>query len=170
VIVLLIPCLSLTVIHPVPPPSIPSVPILELNCFIRDDDPRHIFPVKIARTESVSTLKKLVKEEKKPALDHINADALELWMVDIPVKDGFAEGLELRMEDELSPVVPLLDVFSDPPTQKHLHIIVVCDPPTSKCEHLTNLTNLTMFALILFVHFRKWRCKGERRQARQRFD
>jgi hypothetical protein len=151
-------CPSLIVIHPVPLPSLPSVSILELNCFVHDDDPRHVFSVKIARAESVSTLQKAIKEEKKPALDHVSADALELWMVDIPVKDDFAEnvrGLELRLEDELSPVDPLSEVFSDPPTQKHLHIIVVCDPPTGKCEHLINLTNLTMFASVLFVHFRE---------------
>jgi hypothetical protein len=29
---------------------------MELNCFVHGDDPRHVFPVKIARTESVGTL------------------------------------------------------------------------------------------------------------------
>jgi Crinkler effector protein N-terminal domain len=71
------------VIHSVPPPSLPSGPQLdhhnlELNCFIFDEDPSQVFPVKITNTESVGTLMKAIKEEKKPALDHVDADPLTL--------------------------------------------------------------------------------------------
>ena len=93
-------------------------PILELNCFVHDDDPRHVFPVKIARTESVGTLKKAIKEEKKVALKHVDAGALQLWKVSIPVNGGFKENvsrIELKDEDELSPVDTLSDVFSEVP-------------------------------------------------------
>jgi hypothetical protein len=131
-------CLSLTAIHPGPPPSLPSVPILEVNCFVHDDDPRHVFPVKIARTDTVGTLKKAIKEEKKVALEHADADALKVWKVDVPVNDRFKENVgmvDLRDEEELSAVDELSDLFSEGPTRKHLHIIVVYDPPTGECEY-----------------------------------
>ena len=54
---------------------------LDLNCIVLSDDPSHVFPVKIARTESISTLKKMIKEEKKPAFDHVPTDTLSLWKV-----------------------------------------------------------------------------------------
>jgi hypothetical protein len=41
----------------------------------------HIFPVKITRTESVRTLKKVIKEEKKHVFRHIDADTLKIWKV-----------------------------------------------------------------------------------------
>ena len=38
-----------------------------------------IFTVKINAAENVSTLKKSIKEEKKPAFDNIVANTLTLW-------------------------------------------------------------------------------------------
>jgi hypothetical protein len=43
----------------VPPPSLPSFPILELNCFVHGDDPGHVF---IAATETVGTLRDAIKD------------------------------------------------------------------------------------------------------------
>ena len=109
-------------------------PILELNCFIHDDDPRHVFPVKIARTESVGTFKKAIKEEKKVTLEHIDADALRLWKVSIAVNSGFKEDVrkvELRDDDALSPVDRLSKVFLGQPEDGDLHIIM-CSPPASE--------------------------------------
>ena len=122
--------------HSVPHPGTSlDHPILELNCFVHDDDPRHVFPVKIARTESVGTFKKAIKEEEKVALEHVDADALRLWKVSIPVNSGFKENVssvELKNEDELSPVDTLSDVFSEVPARKHLHIVVLCSPPNGE--------------------------------------
>ena len=121
--------------HSVPHPGTSlDHPILELNCFVHDDDPCHVFPVKIARTESVGTLKKAIKEEKKVALEHVDADALRLWKVSIPVNDGFKENVrkvELRDEDALSPVDRLSKVFLGQPEDGNLHIIVR-SPPASE--------------------------------------
>jgi hypothetical protein len=130
-----IPCQALITIHPVPPPSLPAVPIFELNCFLHGDDPHNVFPVKIARTESVGTLKKAIKEEKKVKFEHIDADALRLQGVSIPVDDGFKENVgkvELRDEEMLSPVDRLSTIFAVQPEDKHLHIIVH-SPSVSKC-------------------------------------
>jgi hypothetical protein len=39
--------------------------ILELNCWVIGDDPRHVIPIKIASSETVGTLKKAIKDEIK---------------------------------------------------------------------------------------------------------
>ena len=54
---------------------------LDLNCFVYGDDPSRIFPVKIASTESVGTLKEWVKDKKKHAFEHVDAEALNVWKV-----------------------------------------------------------------------------------------
>jgi hypothetical protein len=56
-------------------------PTLELNCLVLGDVSSRVFTVKIANTENVSALKKLIKVEKKPAFDHVPADTLDLWKV-----------------------------------------------------------------------------------------
>jgi len=123
----------------VTPQSLPSEPLLdhrnlELYCFVFDDDPSQVFPVKIAITESVGTLKNAIKDKKKPALDHVAADSLTLWKVSIPVNDSFNQNVkkvELRDEEALSPVDILSMVFFGQTEHGHLHIIVR-SPPVSK--------------------------------------
>jgi hypothetical protein len=48
-----------------------------------DDDPGHVFTIKMPSTETVSILKKEIKKEKEPAFDHVPADTLVLWKVSI---------------------------------------------------------------------------------------
>jgi hypothetical protein len=55
--------------------------LITLNCWVVSDDPDRVFPVKIAAEESVGALKKAIKEEMKPAFDHIPANCLDLWKV-----------------------------------------------------------------------------------------
>src|ERR1700720_5055208 len=62
-------------------PSSDPERMLNLNCWVHGDEPQNVFPVKIARDETVGALKKAIKEEKKPLFDHIPADSLELWKV-----------------------------------------------------------------------------------------
>jgi len=45
------------------------------------DDPSHVFTVEIPKTKTVSILKKAIKEEKKHALEGVDADTLVLWKV-----------------------------------------------------------------------------------------
>jgi hypothetical protein len=80
--------------HPVPPAHLPSVPTLEHNCFVHGDDPRNVFPVKIASTESVGTLKDAIKDKKKHVFQHVDADALEIYKVAFPVDDGLEAKLK----------------------------------------------------------------------------
>ena len=103
-----------------------------LNC---DDDPRHVFSVGIAVTESVSALRKAIKVEKKPAFDHIPADTLVLWSVSIPVDKSFKDSLndfEPADEESLLPVDRVSEVFVNVPEKRRLHIIVKA-PPIGAC-------------------------------------
>jgi hypothetical protein len=54
---------------------------LKLNCIVLGDDPSHAFEIKIAPTESVSALREVIKDKKKPHFDHVPADSLKLWKV-----------------------------------------------------------------------------------------
>jgi hypothetical protein len=109
---------------------------LELNCFVLGDDPGRVFSIRIAATDSVITLKKTIKDEKKPAFDHVPADTLVLWKVSIPVGGNFNQNLsELDFVDEqsLSPVDELSEVFAESPAPKHVHVIVGSFP-VGECD------------------------------------
>jgi hypothetical protein len=99
---------------------------LKLNCWVLGDDTSQVFEVKIANTESVSALKKAIKNEKI-ALQHFDADSLTLCKVSIPggrhLQQNLAN-LDLTNETSLSSMDDLVDVFSHEPPRKHLHIVV----------------------------------------------
>jgi hypothetical protein len=128
-------------------PGVSSEPplILELNCLVLGESHTHIFPVKIAGTESVGALKDAIKDKKKPAFDHVPADTLILWRVFVPDDDSLKEQLsrlDLVDESSLSPMQELSEVFSDPPIQRHLHIIVK-PPPLGEFRWLVLAGRLT---------------------------
>ena len=55
---------------------------LRLNCWVlgKDSDSNRIFPVKVeVDRNNVGDLKKAIKEEKKRAFNHINADSLHTY-------------------------------------------------------------------------------------------
>ena len=56
-------------------------PEILLNCSILGPNVARTFSVKILRDESVDVLKYAIKEKKKPKLDHMSADELDLWKV-----------------------------------------------------------------------------------------
>lgn len=60
---------------------------LKLNCWVLDEDSTRIFPVEVDRNENVGVLKKAIKEEMKPAFDHITTNSLEIWNVSIPIDE-----------------------------------------------------------------------------------
>jgi hypothetical protein len=108
----------------------PIDPIFELNCWVLGDGVQNIFPVKVAKSESVGALKEVIKD-KKPAFGNIAADSLALWKVSIPVDHGLEQKLsdmELNDNESLSPVDRLSQVFSDSPEERHLHIVVRSPP------------------------------------------
>jgi len=106
--------------------------ILELNALVFGDNQSQVFPVKIAATESVGTLKNLIKDKKKAAFDHIPADTLDIFKVSFPVDDDLDATLKrFRPEHDpekgvhhLSvPVKRLNGVFGHP-IDEHIHVIV----------------------------------------------
>ena len=94
------------------------------------DDASRVFQVEIVNSKTVGDLRKLIKEEKRPAFDHVPADTLVLWKVSIAVNGNLAESLDpdIINDDPLLPVNRLSKVFSDPPEDKHLHIIMQALP------------------------------------------
>lgn len=52
--------------------------------WIVDLDDANAFPVDILRSKTVDHLKKAIKKEKENALNHIDADQLEIWKVSDP--------------------------------------------------------------------------------------
>jgi len=100
---------------------------LQLNCWVFDDDVSQVFPVKIANTESVGTLRDAIKDKKKLSLHHVDSDALALWKVSFPVNHNLQQSLanlDLTDETSLSSVDDLVELFSEVPPRKHLHIVV----------------------------------------------
>ncbi|KIL64898.1 hypothetical protein M378DRAFT_11223 [Amanita muscaria Koide BX008] len=100
---------------------------IDLYCWVLGEDFGRIFPVKIASTESVGTLKKTIKDHKRPQFDHVAADTLVLWNVSIPFDsnlEGNLENLDLDGVPPLSPWLKLSSVFSNKLTDDRLDIVV----------------------------------------------
>jgi hypothetical protein len=97
---------------------------LDLNCWILGADAGQVFLVKILKTATVGTLKKVIKEEKKVALQHVDADALSLWKVSIPVDRRIKEKVKVKDEQVLLSVKRLSHLFENQPDDQHLHIVV----------------------------------------------
>ena len=96
-----------------------------LFCLVYGQPSKRAFPVKIERGESVGVLQELVKEKKKPTLDHVPADALDLWQVSILQVDD--EGLNDFVLDDskmLRSTREISSVFEGDPLRGHIHIIV----------------------------------------------
>ena len=109
---------------------------LNLNCLVLGDDASRTFPIKIAKSDTVGGLRKLIKEENTPAFDHVPTNTLVLWKVSILVNRSLTENLSNRTFSDESPLLPmdeLSEVFSDSPARRHLHIIVSA-LPASECE------------------------------------
>ena len=108
--------------------------MLTLYCWVMGDETQRCFPIEILHGKDVSILKKAIKEEKTPQLDHLPADALTLWKVSIPVEEIDTRLRYFQPRDDLdngvyqlSPMDELSDIFQDKPPRKHIHIVV--QPP-----------------------------------------
>jgi hypothetical protein len=109
---------------------------LELNCLVLGDGPSHIFGVEIKDNKKVSDLKEFIKDKKKHAFQHVDADALEVYKVSFPVDDGLDAKLR-RFQAEhdgvhrLSNAVERLKGVFGEPIDGNLHAIVL---PLPACE------------------------------------
>ncbi len=120
---------------------------LELNCLMLGEGRGHIFPLEIPGTKTVGALREAIKDKKKNAFYHVDADTLILWRVSVP-DDGSLKlklsGLNLVDESSLSPTQVLSEVFSVPPIPKSVHIVVK-PPPAREFKWLALATRLTSF-------------------------
>jgi Crinkler effector protein N-terminal domain len=108
-------------------PSLNSERLLELNCLVLGDDPGRVFPVKIAASESVGTLRKLIKDENNHAFEHVDAKTLALWNVSIPVDENSMQSFsehDFVEQGSLPPMEELSKIFTRPPAKMHVHIVV----------------------------------------------
>ena len=108
--------------------STPAPSLLLLNCWVLGEDSTRIFPVQVDRNKNVGALKKAIKEEKKPAFDHITADSLQVWNVSISIDEDTnlqdqVKGLRLHEKTSLLPVQPLSGIFQNV-VEEYLHVIV----------------------------------------------
>ncbi|KAG1898722.1 uncharacterized protein F5891DRAFT_1190511 [Suillus fuscotomentosus] len=115
-----------------------------LLCLLLGEHPRQIFKVKIVSTKTVSDLKELIKE-KKTAFRDLDADALQLWKVDLLVDNTLkhnVNNIKLDQQQLLSAVDAMYEVFDSPPQPKHLHILV--QPLPAAGHSLINLNCLVL--------------------------
>lgn len=116
-------------------------PSIHLNCLILDDDPSHIFSVKILQTDTVSNLKKVIKEENKHEFDGVDAKHLKLWKAsDLRPRSGKLVLMHISYKVDIDPEKKeKLDLPDDAkelkpltvgPEDGHLHILV--QHPTSR--------------------------------------
>jgi hypothetical protein len=115
---------------------------LNLNCWVLGEDSTRIFPVKIDPNENVGALKKAIKEEKKLAFDHIDADSLDVWNVFIPIDEGVnlvaqVKNLRLHEKKPLWALKRLLKIFGDL-DEEALHVVIKA-PPISEHRCLFSL-------------------------------
>jgi hypothetical protein len=90
------------------------------------DDHSHVFPVKIADTKTVSSLKEVIKDNNMHIFQWFNTKHLLLWRVSIPIDDALGENVnnaKLTDKGSFSPVDRLSKVFSNVPEEGYLHII-----------------------------------------------
>ena len=72
------------------PISVDMATDISLTCWIVGLDDANAFPVDILRSQTVGHLKKAIKKEKENALNHIDADQLEIWKVGDPARSVLA--------------------------------------------------------------------------------
>ena len=106
--------------------------LLQLNCWVLDEDSNRIFPVEIDRDKNVGGLKEAIKEKKFPAFDHITADSLKVWNVSIPIDEDTnlqAKVKDLRLHEKKSlwALKGLRRIFRDL-NQETLHVVIEAPP------------------------------------------
>ena len=93
-----------------------------INCLILGDEPGRTFTVNISDdNQNIISLRKLIKKEIDPGLNHVPVSDLELWEVDFCLQD---QRLANFVPDG-QPLLPFqtLHMFKDGPND-HIRVIV----------------------------------------------
>ena len=134
---------------------------ITLFCLVHGEPASNAFPVKIPQTDTVSELKNLIKMEKVPEFNHVAANKLVLWKVNIPTSDkaklqqfNAKTSCETAVKDILGgekiedPTEEIQEAFGDEPlTKQYINIIVEC--PACKCYFYMSSFHLSICWLIL---------------------
>ncbi|OJA12588.1 hypothetical protein AZE42_06901, partial [Rhizopogon vesiculosus] len=102
-----------------------------LDCIVFGESAGEIFPIEIASTKTVHTLKCMIKEEKKHVFHDVDTNNLKLWKVKNLLIDGAVQdNLKRHLEEEesLLPISELSEVFTELPEKNRLHIVVRVSP------------------------------------------
>jgi hypothetical protein len=103
-----------------------SEPTLSINCLLLGSDSSEVFTVEILKTKNVSILKRLIKEQQSPRLNHVAASELTVWKVSLPA-DTITP--ELTVDDveaceKLRSVKKISSIFGDALGDEHVQILV----------------------------------------------
>jgi Crinkler effector protein N-terminal domain len=133
--------------------------IFTLLCYVRGDDYKNAFEVKIGKEETVAELREAIKKENTQMCRAIDANLLVLWKVSILCDQNLAKNVDdLNLVDDtlppvsaahpnndqiqsLSPVLKLSEVFLEPPVGQHVHIVVnspLSNPTISEVDSVRN--------------------------------
>jgi hypothetical protein len=85
-----------------------------------------MFPVEIGSMVNV-WVKLAIKVAKQNALQHVDADALDLWRVTIPPSQALPHSVKQLRRDRTSSLLPtneLSEVFSESLDPKDIHLVV----------------------------------------------
>jgi Crinkler effector protein N-terminal domain len=99
---------------------------LTLNCWVRSEDPKAIFQVKVSSTDIVYDLQKTIKNVKPVAFRDVDPDDLTLYKPKAaPVPYEKLGNLILLEHGELLyGVYRLSKIFPEPPPEYDIHVIV----------------------------------------------
>lgn len=113
---------------------------LQLNCFLLGEPVDQVFAVKIAPSEPVDALKKVIKAEQPVTFQHVDSRSLVLRKVSLPMNESLEENLNnlSLVVDDGSPQVPtqlpneelrssmriLSEIFPGQPIEDHVHIVI----------------------------------------------
>ncbi|KAH9979886.1 hypothetical protein BGW80DRAFT_1441969 [Lactifluus volemus] len=104
-------------------------PNIYISCWILGDEPERRFSVHISPEATVDGLKDVIKEKKRVAFDGIDANTLDLYSISVARDDLQMELKNINLKSfknkRLWWADKLSQVFPDPPTDGHLHIIVI---------------------------------------------
>ncbi|KIL56169.1 hypothetical protein M378DRAFT_201035 [Amanita muscaria Koide BX008] len=101
---------------------------LSINCFVLGGDSSEVFTVEIPKTKNVSILKRRIKEEQSPRLNHVAASDLIAWKVSLPVDiitpELTVDDIETCQKAQLHSVKKVSSIFGETLVDEHVHILV----------------------------------------------